>query len=275
MLRRGLLWASTNPFLAERLPRLPFVRRAVRRFMPGESTEDALDAAARREREGAGAVLTLLGENVEDEAEARAVVDHYRGVLERARERGLDVEISVKPTHLGLDLSPDLAAQNLRELTAAAEGSFVWVDMESSPYVDATLELYRAARREHDHVGVCLQAYLHRTPTDLQALLPLEPAIRLVKGAYLEPPDVAHPKKRSVDAAFKSLARTLLLERRAGRMGRPALATHDGNIQGDVTRMARELAAAESGAVYARLGTTAQEFGTLASWLVDVLNALT
>lgn len=241
MLRRALLWASTNPFLAERLPRSAVVRRAVRRFMPGETVEAALDAAEACAREGAGAVLTLLGENVADEGEARGVVNHYEGVLARARVRGLDVEISVKPTHLGLDLSAELAAENLRALAAAAERSFVWVDMESSRYVDATLALYRAARREHARVGVCLQSYLHRTPSDLQDLLPLEPAIRLVKGAYLEPADVAHPKKRSVDAAYKSLARTLLLERRAGRVARPAFATHDGHIQGDVTRMAREL----------------------------------
>lgn len=255
MVRSMLLWASTNAWMSERLPRKRFVRRAVRRFMPGEKPEDALSEAERLRGDGAPTILTLLGENVEREEDARGVVDHYLGVLEEIRRRDLDAEVSVKLTQLGLDLAPDLALEGVRELVraSAADGSAggngtatrrhltLWIDMESSAYVDRTLELFRTVREEHDNVGVALQAYLRRTETDLEALLPLEPAIRLVKGAYLEPADVAYPKKREVDAAYQRLAKRLLRERKAGRVGRPAIATHDPRIIGDVTRIAREL----------------------------------
>ncbi len=188
MLRSALLWASTNPTLAEKLPRMGFVSRAARRFMPGEESDDALRAAAELQERGSGSIATLLGENVADREEARAVVDHYLGVLEDVRTRDLDVEISVKLTQLGLDLGTGVALDHLRELVEAAGDDLVWVDMEASAYVDATLEIYRAVREARPNVGVCLQSYLRRTPDDLEALLPLEPTIRLVKGAYREPP---------------------------------------------------------------------------------------
>lgn len=243
MLRSALLWASQNPTLARKLPRYGFVKRAVRRFMPGEELDDALRAAERLGEKGAGTVLTLLGENVEEPSEADEVVAHYREVLDAVASRGLDGEISVKLTQLGLDLGTKVALENLRSLveTAGDRFSLVWVDMESSHYVDATLEIYRAVRTEHENVGLCLQSYLHRTPGDLESLLPLKPAIRLVKGAYAEPPEVAHPKKRAVDAAYKQLAGRLLRDRKAGRVGRPAFGTHDPVIIGDVTRIGREL----------------------------------
>ncbi len=241
MLRRALLWASTSPFLAQRVPRWPFVRNAVRRFLPGETLDAALEAAAGLAEEGADTVLTLLGENVTGEGEARAVVARYQEALERVGALGLDADVSVKPTHLGLDLSPDLAAEGLDRLLRGAGERHVWLDMEASGYVDATLALFRRARRDHEGVGLCLQAYLRRTPDDLAALLPLAPRVRLVKGAYLEPAAVAHPKKRAVDAAYRSLSRTLLLERRSGRVPPPAIATHDASLHADVDRMAREL----------------------------------
>ncbi|HZD06286.1 MAG TPA: hypothetical protein VE173_15355, partial [Longimicrobiales bacterium] len=120
MMRSTLLWASTNPLLAEKLPRMRFVQRAARRFMPGEEPEDALREAAKLQEKGAGTIVTLLGENVEDREEARSVVDHYLDVMEQVRQRVLDVEISVKPTQLGLDLGIDLAMDGLRELVEAA-----------------------------------------------------------------------------------------------------------------------------------------------------------
>jgi len=252
MMRPLLLWASTNPYLSRRLPRYGFVRRAVRRFMPGETPEAALVEAERLRERGAPTIVTLLGENIEAESEARAVVDHYLGVLEDVRRRGLDAEVSVKLTQLGLDLSPDLALEGVRTLAKASrdgpgeeagEGGrlTLWIDMESSAYVDRTLDLFRTVRKDHENVGVALQAYLLRTENDFESLLPLEPSIRLVKGAYLESPQVAYPKKRQVDAAFQRIAKRMLRERKAGRMGRPAIGTHDPRILGDVTRMAREL----------------------------------
>jgi proline dehydrogenase len=221
LLRAPFLWASSNPFLAHRLPRYGFVRRAVRRFMPGETPEAALAEARRLGERGAGAILTLLGENATTRAAAREVVDHYKRVLERARREELAIEISVKPTHLGMDLGSGVAEANTVALVeeAAADGTMIWVDMESSGYVDRTLELFRAARAARDNVGICLQAYLRRTGADLEALLPLAPAIRLVKGAYLEPPTVAFADKGDVDEAFRRLGERLLAERAAGRAG--------------------------------------------------------
>ncbi len=247
MLRRTLLWASRSPSLAERLPRYAFVRRAVRRFMPGEEPADALDEAGRLQEGGAATIVSLLGENVDSSQGASDVAEHYQGVLLAVTDRALDAEVSVKLTHLGLDLSPDLALEHVRTLAAASASAdqdrprTLWLDMESSAYVDRTLDLYRTLRREHENVGVCLQAYLRRTEADLEALLPLRPTIRLVKGAYLEPADVAHPKKRTVDAQYRRLAERLLRERKLDRVGRPAIATHDSRIVAEVARMADEL----------------------------------
>lgn len=208
--------------------------------MPGERAEDALDAAKRLESEGIPTLVTQLGENVETAAEARAVVDGYLALASDIRARGLDAEISIKPTHLGIDLDPAATARHLVELARASAG-LVWIDMESSAYVDPTLELYRATRAEVENVGLCLQAYLRRTPDDLEALKELTPHIRLVKGAYLEPPEVAFPKKSEVDGAFRRLASTLLRERKAGRVGRPSIGTHDPQLIGDAQRVAYEL----------------------------------
>ena len=215
------------------MPRYGFVKRAVRRFMPGETLADALEAAERLER-GAGipTLITFLGENVADEAEAAAVADHYAEAAGVVAAHGLDAELSVKPTHLGLDLGAAVAERSLRRLTEAAEaaGNWVWLDMESSPYVDPTLELYRSIRPDHPRFGVCLQAYLRRTPEDLESLIPLGAAVRLVKGAYAEPADVAFPDKSAVDQAFFDLAVRMLADdaRKAGT--RAALATHDGAL---------------------------------------------
>lgn len=240
MLRSALLWASTNPFLARRLPRYGFVRRAVRRFMPGEAPADALREAARLTDGGVPTLLTELGENVENEAEARGVTDGYLRLAEQIREQGVRGELSVKPTHVGIDQRVALAARHVGEMAAASEG-IVWIDMEASAYVDPTLDLYREVRAEHENVGICLQAYLHRTPDDLESLMEYRPHVRLVKGAYREPASVAIPKKRDVDAAFRRLAAHLLRERHTGRLGRPAIATHDPRMVGDAQRVAYEL----------------------------------
>jgi len=223
-LRRLLLRASRSAWLARQLSQRAFFRRATRRFMPGEDIGAALAAAADLAREGLGSVLTQLGEQVTSREEAAGVRDHYLRVLEEIRQRQLPAEISVKLTHLGLDLNPRACLQDLLALAAraAAVGSFLWIDMEESRYVDPTLELFQAVRAAHTSVGVCLQAYLRRTPADLEALLPLAPAIRLVKGAYNEPPDVALPKKRDVDAGLCGARRAAARARRPKRGARRA-----------------------------------------------------
>ena len=226
--RRLLLRASRSSWLARTLRQRAFFRRAVRRFMPGEELSAALDAAAGLAHAGLGSVLTQLGEQVTSRDEAAGVRDHYLRVLDEIRQRQLPAEISVKLTHLGLELNPKACLQHLLSLAARAADarSFLWIDMEESRYVDATLELYAAVRAAHEGVGVCLQAYLRRTPADLETLLPLAPGIRLVKGAYNESPAVAFPRKRDVDAAYAVLAGRLL-ERAARGAARAVFGTHD------------------------------------------------
>ncbi|MGK2851255.1 MAG: proline dehydrogenase family protein [Candidatus Limnocylindrales bacterium] len=227
-MRRIFLWAARNGWLKERLPRLPFMRRAVRRFMPGETLASALDAAAPLQAAGIATMYTRLGENLERLDEADAVADHYIEVLDAIAARGLDGEVSVKPTQLGLDIDEDRTLAHLRRIAehAASTGSYVWIDMEGSAYVEQTVRLYERLRATHPRTGICLQAYLKRTAADIARLLPLDPAIRLVKGAYDEPAEIAYRDKRRVDASFLGLAVSFLKDGR-GRPVRLGLGTHD------------------------------------------------
>src|SRR2546430_8465372 len=178
-MRRFLLWCAQNQWLATHVPSWRFARRAVKRFLPGEGFDAALKAAVDFRARGVGAILTLLGENITDLADANRVVEHYEEVL--AASTQVQAEISVKPTQLGLDIDEDATYANLQRLARAAAKarSFMWVDMEGSPYTDRTLALYKRLRREDLQAGVALQAYLHRTVGDVAELMPLKPAIRL------------------------------------------------------------------------------------------------
>lgn len=228
LMRSFFLACSQSKSLRERATRYGFVRRAVSRFMPGESVSDALAAAVTLRNQSIGTVFTLLGENISDSAEASQVTDHYIGVLQRIREMGLQTEVSVKLTQLGLDLSPDLCYANVKKIIeAAGSESVVWIDMEASNYVDATLDLYRRARQAFPNVGVCLQAYLYRTAEDIANLIPLGPAIRLVKGAYKELPKVAFPRKKDVDENYFNIAKQMLADDARSHHLRAAFATHD------------------------------------------------
>ncbi len=227
-MRDLLLWCATNPWLAAHVPQWGFVRRAVRRFMPGEEFEDALKVAVEWKPRKIGALFTQLGENITDLAEAGAVVQHFEMVLKRAVEAKVDPVISVKPTHVGLDIDAAAALANLHTLAGAAEkaGGWLWIDMEGSAYTDATLDLYTAVRKKHQHVGLAMQAYLYRTANDVARLLELKPSIRLVKGAYAEPADRAFPAKRDVDANYLALCTFMLPELKRDRL-RLVLGTHD------------------------------------------------
>lgn len=242
MARALLLRGSESRLLSRTLPHRPFVHRAVKRFMPGEELSDALDAAQRLDELDLSSIFTVLGENVTSDAETRAVAESYSEALEAIRERELDTDLSVKPTHLGLDLDPALALENLAKLvTRAGERErLVALDMEASGYVDATLDLYRALRSTHANVGVCLQAYLRRTEEDLEELLPRDPMIRLVKGAYNEPESVAFPRKADVDANYLRLARRMLEARRENPGLRVAFGTHDARMISAIVRRADE-----------------------------------
>jgi proline dehydrogenase len=252
--RRILLAGSTNPWLRAQATQRAFVRRSVSRFMPGETMDDALRASGELKGEGITIIATHLGENLTKVEEAEQVTQHYLTLLDRIEASGLDVQISIKPTQLGLDLDKTLCQQNLDRLVerAAALGNFVWIDMESSPYVDPTLALFRSTRQRSDRVGLALQAYLRRTEADIDALLPLGPALRLVKGAYLEPSDVAFPRKTDVDENFDRLARRLLVENvRPGALLH--IGTHDAALIGRLERFIAERQIAPSAYEFAML----------------------
>jgi proline dehydrogenase len=241
-MRRLFLWAARNRWLKERLPRLRFMKRAVRRFMPGETLESALDAAAPLEAAGIGTMYTRLGENLANLGEADAVADHYVEVFDSIAARGYRGEVSVKPTQLGLDHDADRTLTHLIRLAAkAAEtGSYLWIDMEGSAYVEPTIRLYERLRDIQPRTGICLQAYLKRTPADFERLRPLDPSIRLVKGAYDEPESIAYRDKRQVDASYLALAVDFLKTGR-GRPIRLGLGTHDVAL---VEQIAEQVAAA-------------------------------
>lgn len=226
--RSILLAASQNAWLRDHAAKHRFVRRTVSRFMPGELLSDALAAARVLQEKHIGSILTHLGENINDSAEARSVTEHYLEVLRAVREQHLNTEISVKPTQLGLDLSPELCHGHLKTIIAHEnKHRIVWIDMEASNYVDATLSLYRRALQEFPNVGLCLQAYLYRTKDDLASLLPSHPSIRLVKGAYNEPPEIAFPSKVDVDENYFALAKEMILAKKGDRGMRSAFGTHD------------------------------------------------
>ncbi len=204
------------------------VKRATRTFMPGEHVVDALEAGATIAASGRGLIFTQLGEAITNAREAVMVRDHYLGLFDQIRATGLPAQVSVKPTQLGLDLSIAECERHLLALATKAEetGSALWLDMENSSYVDRTLELYAALKRNRSQTGVALQAYLHRTPEDLSRLMPLKPMIRLVKGAYDEPKGVAFEKKSDTDRAYYDLASQLMDGARTDSCS-PVFGTHD------------------------------------------------
>jgi proline dehydrogenase len=243
--RQFFLWAARNRWLKERLPKMRFMRRAVRRFMPGETLADALGAAIPLQAAGIRTIYTRLGENLENLAAADEVADHYVAVIDQIVAAGIDGEISVKPTQLGLDHDTDACLAHLVRIAehAAAAGSYTWIDMEGSAYSEATIALYERLRAVQPRTGICLQAYLRRTASDIERLRPLDPAIRLVKGAYDEPASIAYTNRRSVDANFLGLAVRFLLDGR-GRPIRLGLGTHDVNL---IEQIADQVAAAGIG----------------------------
>ena len=225
--RKAILAAATNPQVRSLVSRYG-MRLGGSRFVAGEELEQCLDVLAGLNARGLRANTTLLGEDVQSQDETRAVTDAFRTILDRIAERELRVNVALKLTHLGLLIDEELAYENVAAVVdhAASLGNFVRIDMEQSGLVDATLHVYRRLRESgRDAVGCVLQSYLYRSPADLESLLPLAPNLRLVKGAYLEPADVANPRKQDVDAAY-----TRLLERALLGGAYLAIATHDERI---------------------------------------------
>ncbi|MEX2548159.1 MAG: proline dehydrogenase family protein, partial [Chloroflexota bacterium] len=203
-MRRVLLWMARNNWMRQRVPRFWFARRAVKKFMPGESSAEALDAAAKFKDKGMAVLFTRLGENVTSLADADETAADYLKLMRDAHERGIEAEPSVKLSQLGFDLDEDHALghmQSLADLAASQDPRrTVYIDMEGSAYTEPTVAFYERLKQTHPNTGICLQAYLKRTYTDVERLLPLNPRIRLVKGAYAEPASIAYQSRREVDA---------------------------------------------------------------------------
>jgi proline dehydrogenase len=224
VLRKGILAAADNPTV-RRVVSKHGLRLGGSRFVAGETADECVRVLRSLNDKGLYANTTLLGEGVRAETEARAVADRYVELVERLADESLRANVALKLTHLGLELGEEVAYANVRRVVERAQelGTFVRIDMEQSTYVDATLRTYRRLRDAGLHsVGAVLQAYLYRSERDLEELLPLQPNLRLVKGAYLEPSDVAYPKKVDVDSAYIRLLETAL-----GAGGYTAIATHD------------------------------------------------
>jgi proline dehydrogenase len=227
VMRQGILRLSQDPRIVAWVRRYG-MRLGAGRFVAGETLDDCVRVLRRLNEAGFVTNTTLLGEAVRDAETARGVTDEYVAVLDRLAQETLRTNLAVKLTHLGLDVGEDLAYANVARLVsrAASHGQFLRIDMEESARVDATLRIYRRLRRDgHENAGTVLQAYLYRTEGDLRDLLPMRPNLRLVKGAYLEQPDVAFPKKADVDRNFFQLI-TMSLE----HGGYTAIATHDDRI---------------------------------------------
>jgi proline dehydrogenase len=223
-LRSGILRAAESRRVRSFMGRHG-MRLGAARFVAGETLDECVTVLHRLAAQGLHANTTLLGESVSDVAEAEAVASEYVRIVERLVEEQLPANVALKLTHLGLELDEELAYANVERVVATAErlGSFVRIDMEHSSVVDATLRIYRRLREAgHERVGTVLQAYLFRTGADLAGLLPLAPNLRIVKGAYLEPPEVAYPAKPDVDRAYARLVEQALL---GGAY--VAVATHD------------------------------------------------
>ena len=226
MLRSTLLYLSNQPQIFKFVRGNRLARAFARRFVAGETLNDALTAVRALNARGISASLDELGESVRNEAEARATRDHYLRILDRIKEAQLNANVSVKLTALGLDISEELCVSLMQDLLERAQRyrTFVRIDMEGSAHTDVTLRLFeeRFFPSFREHVGIVLQSYLYRTWADIERAIELQCRVRLCKGAYKEPATVAFPAKRDVDANYAKCMEALLQ-----RGNYPGIATHD------------------------------------------------
>jgi proline dehydrogenase len=239
MLRHGLLWLSERRGVYNFVRRNRLAWKMASRFVAGEAVEDAVRVALNLRTRDIGATVDFLGESVAAPPAALAARDRYLTILDQLHAESLEVNVSVKLTQMGFDIDEDLCASNVCAIAARATelGGFVRIDMESSEYTQRTLDLYRTrvAPQFGDHVGVVIQSALRRSADDVQRLITDGMRVRLCKGAYLEPHDVAFPKKADVDASFVALMERLLL-----KGNYPAIATHDERIIRHAQRFASQ-----------------------------------
>jgi proline dehydrogenase len=239
LMRNSLLWMAGNPLLRRQVTHSRLARPLARRFVAGETMEQALEVTADLNAQGAHVTLDYLGENVTSAAEAAAVRDTYVRLVDAIAARALDGNVSLKLTALGLDISRDTARDNLRAILEAGQRHdlFVRIDMEGSDYTQITLDLFEELYCDagFKNVGIVIQSYLYRSAADIERAIELGARVRLCKGAYKEPPTFAYPRKADVDRNYIRRAERLMLD---GNY--PGLATHDAAIIDWARRFADE-----------------------------------
>ncbi|HWE62251.1 MAG TPA: proline dehydrogenase family protein [Chloroflexota bacterium] len=234
----ALLGVASQPAVAEFAHRSPLTQGLVRRFVAGETLDDALAAVRAIEGQGMHVALDHLGENTTSVAEAAAATGEAIQALEAVHGLGADAYISVKLTQMGLDLGEYIVLDDARRLLdrAAALDGFIRIDMEASAYTARTIELFSELRQQYQNVGIVLQAYLYRSMDDLRAMVSIGARVRLVKGAYREPPHISFRRKRDTDRNFVRMMEYMLREGEE-----PAIATHDPAIVEHACEFARQI----------------------------------
>ena len=239
MLRDTLLYLSNQPRVFNYVRNSRLAKHFAKRFVPGETLDEALEVVRALNGRGITASLDLLGESVTNEREARAARDEYLQILDRIHQFRLDANVSVKLTAMGLDIDHELCVAVMQDILARAQQyeSFVRIDMEASSYTDITLKLFeeRFFPTYKENVGVVLQSYLYRTFADVEHMNALRARVRICKVAYKEPPTVAYPEKKDVDANYVKCMRELML-----RGNYPGIATHDPAMINEAKRWSKE-----------------------------------
>jgi proline dehydrogenase len=223
---------STNETLHKFIVNFPLSRRVSRRFVAGESLDEAIAVVKKLNAQGLLVTFDHLGESVTSEREAREAKDDYLRALDAIATNQVQSQVSVKLTQMGLDLSADVCLDNLRQILGKAKqgGTFVTIDMEDSKHTQTTLNIFKTLREEFDNVGIVIQSYLYRSEADIIALRALGANVRLCKGAYKEPAEVAFPEKTDVDANYRKLTQVFLQANGKANSAYLDLATHDEKI---------------------------------------------
>ncbi len=235
MMRDTFLYLSRSRTIRDTILRFPFSKQASRRFVAGETADDAMRAIREANASGILATLDHLGENVTNEAQACQAANDYLFILDKIAQTGVNSNVSLKLTQLGMDVGEQVVMSNIRTILdrARGHGNFVRIDMEDSSYTERTLHIYERLRDEgYKNVGVVLQSYLYRTLSDIQTLIPRGANIRLCKGAYREPPHVAFARKIDVDQNYVECIRLLFSADARASGVHAAIATHDERMIG-------------------------------------------
>lgn len=232
LLRDIFLKLSTNTLMRNFVVNFPLSRRVTRRFIAGETLDEAIAVVKKLNAQGLDVTFDQLGESVNQPAEARAAKDGYLRALDAIATHRVASQVSVKLTQMGLDIDPNLCLDHMRQILrrAKAIGTLVTIDMESSQYTQTTLNMFKTLREEFDNVGIVIQSYLYRSEEDMKMLYALGANVRLCKGAYKEPPEIAFPKKKDVDDNYRKLAQIFLQANGNPNGAYLDLATHDEKI---------------------------------------------